>query len=150
MRIKKLLGFHKFLVLIIITSCRFNSESINQEEDRQEAEVITARLYENIKAKNYEATWELYSKDFFKVASKEQLTKIYIKTHQKLGNLKEINLATWKTRRVEGSNPFAEYSFIYKNKYDKYDATETIRLIQEGNKSIRIVFYNIISDGFME
>src|SRR5688500_16435134 len=145
-----LLRLYQFLLFMLLTSCRVNSEYINREEDKRDAEAISSKLYEYIKAKDYESTWKLFSKDFLEVLNMQKLYEIYVTTSEKLGDLKDVNLETWETRRIEGSNPFAEYTLVYKNKYDKYDATETIKLRREKDEEIRIVSYNIISNGFME
>jgi hypothetical protein len=62
---------------------------------------------------------------------------------------KELEIETWGTRRVEGTKPLGDYAFMYKNTYDNFSASETIRLIREQDGQIRIVFYNVASDGFL-
>lgn len=97
------------LVLMILTSCHFNSQYINREEDKVAAEKVTSKLFEACKKQNYESTLKFYSDKFFEVTNGEKIIDIYTATHEKLGNLLEINLELWETRRVEGSNPSADY-----------------------------------------
>ena len=70
-------------------------------------------------------------------------------TSEKLGVLEATEILTWETRRVEGSNPVADYAFVYKSTYENFPAKETIRLTREEDGQIRIISYNIISDGFL-
>ncbi len=86
---------------------------------------------------------------FFNVTNRDGLETIFKKTAETLGNYKYKKLIDWKTNRVEGSNAGADYLLIYEVTYDKYKAQETIRLIKEGS-SIRIIGYNINSDGFLK
>lgn len=138
------------LFMITMTACHFNSQYLNREEDKKEAEKITNELYQLLKEKNYDATTKLFSKKFFEVTDKEKLFKIFGMTIEKLGKLKVIEIEKWETRRVEGSNPLAEYAFVYKNTYSNFPARETIKLIREEDGKIRIIAYNINSDGFIE
>ena len=102
-----------------------------------------------MKVKDYEATTKLFSKKFFEVTDKEKLFKMFTMTTEKLGDLQATEIETWETRRIEGSNPSANYAFVYKNLYDKFPAKETIRLLREEDGQIRIISYNINSDGFL-
>lgn len=137
------------LLVVTMTSCHFNSQYINREEDKKDAEKVTSQLYELLRAKDYESTTKLFSKKFLEVTDKEKLFRIFVITNEKLGDLKTTEIETWETRRVEGTNPSAGYAFIYKNTYDSFPAKETIRLMREEDGQIRIISYNINSDGFI-
>lgn len=145
----KTLTFGTILLFVTMTSCHVNSQYINRDEDKKEGELVTNKLYELLKAKDYEATTKLFSKKFFEVTDKEKLFKMFTMTAEKLGDLQTIEIETWETRRIEGSNPSANYGFVYKNTYDKFPAKETIRLVREEDGQIRIISYNINSDGFL-
>jgi hypothetical protein len=137
------------LLLVTMTSCHFNSQYVNREEDKKEGEMVTSKLSELLKAKDYEATKTLFSEKFFEVTDKEKLFKIFTMTTENLGDLQTTEIEAWETRRVEGSDPSANYAFVYKNTYDKFPAKETIRLMREEDGQIRIISYNINSDGLM-
>ena len=150
MRTLKPFGILGLLIIMCLSNCSFNSQYINREEDKKDAERITTQLYDFLKDQNYKETLEFFSDKFFEVTDQEQLIKIYTKTREKLGDLKEIKIEQWETRRIEGTNPSASYMLIYVNQYEKYEAKETIQLIREDDSEIKIVAYNINSMGFME
>lgn len=136
-------------ILLTMTACHFNSQYRNREEDKQDAEKITNQLFEQLKANDYEAANKLFSKKFFSVTDKETLFKIFSMTSEKLGPLKETEILKWETNRLEGSNPKAEYAFIYKCAFEKFPAKVTIRLIREEDGKIRIISYHVDSVGFL-
>jgi hypothetical protein len=135
--------------VMIFSGCHFNSQYINSEGDRQDAEKVTARLYELIKSKNYEEATGLFSNKFFEVSSKQKLIEFFTATNKKLGDLVSTKIETWQTRRVEGSNPSADYLLLYKNKYDKFESKENITLTRDPDGKIRITGYHVNSDGFL-
>ena len=135
--------------ILTLASCHFNSQYINREEDKKDGEKITTKLFDLLKAKNYNETTDLFSKRFFEVSSKEKLFEIFAATSDKLGELQDTKIESWETKRVEGSNPSANYLFVYKNKYEKFESKETITLTRDTDGKIRIVGYNINSDGFL-
>lgn len=137
------------LTLSIMTSCHYNSQYLNREEDKNEAEQVTNKLYDFLKSKNYEGTNDLFSKKFFEVTDKEKLLKIYAMTNEKLGDLITTEVESWETKVVKGSNPSSNYVLVYKNKYERFEARETITLTKEEDGQIRILGYNINSDGFI-
>ena len=138
------------LTILTLTSCHFNSTFINREEDKKDAQKVTAELYELLKSNNYEATVPLFSKKFLEVTNKEKLFEIFSFTKEKIGDLQDTTIEAWETNRVEGSNPSALYSFTYNNKYDKFNAKETVNLLREADGKIRIFRYAINSDGFFK
>jgi hypothetical protein len=137
------------LILVTLTGCHVNSQYINRDEDKKEAEQVTNKLYDLLRTKDYEATTELFSKRFFEVTDKEKLFRIFNATSEKLGELKTTEIETWETKRIEGTNPSANYVLIYKNKYEKFDSKETIQLSKDEDGKIRIIGYFINSDGFI-
>ena len=138
------------LAVFVLSSCNFNSQYINREEDKKAAEEITNQFYEFIQNQDFNKSLDLFSNKFWEATPKEQMIQILSATREKLGDLEEINLLEWETRRVEGSNPSANYMLIFKNQYEKYEAIETIKLMKEDNNMIKIVAYNIESMGFAE
>jgi len=137
------------LTMLILTSCHYNNQYLNREEDKKEAEQVTNKLYDLLKAKDYEGTTSLFSKKFFEVTDKEKLLRLYSTTNEKLGDLTDTEVEIWETRVVEGSNPISNYTFVYKNKYTNFVAKETINLTKDEDGQLRIVGYNINSDGFL-
>lgn len=138
------------IVALLVNGCSFNSTFTNNIEDRKDAEKVTNKLYELIKKKDYEATTVLFSKRFFDASNKKKLFEIFNATNVKLGSLKKTEIEQWETQRVEGTNPSANYALQYNNHYTNYEATEIIRLTREKDGSIKIISYNINSDGFFK
>jgi len=138
------------LVLLIFSSCNFNSTYLNREEDKNEAKKTADKYYDFIKAKNYEATYKLFDEEFWKVTPKEKLKEIFTATQSKLGDLDTVTLDHWETKVVKGTDPSSEYVLYYLNKYQKYTAKETLRLIKNENDKIQIVAFNINSEGFIK
>ena len=143
------ISFFLGVVILVLTSCHFNSWVIDSEEDKRDAEKTTNKLFDLLKKKRYEETTTLFSKNFFEYTSKEKLVKLFSVTNKKLGQLEEIKLNSWETRVVKGSDPSANYVLIYRNRYEKFQATETLQLIKEKDGNIRIMRYRITSDGFL-
>jgi len=137
-------------ILLLLNSCNFNSTYLNREEDKNDAEKIANQYYNFIKAKNYEATYGLFNNEFWKVTSKEKLKELFIATQNKLGGLDTITLDHWETKIVKGTNPSSEYVLYYLNKYQKYTAKETLRLIKNESDKIQIIAFNVNSEGFMK
>lgn len=140
------------IAMFLITwlgACNFNSTYLNRESDKNDAQRVTEQYYSLLKSKNYEATYGLFSNEFWKVTSKEQLKKLYIATQTKLGDLKNTNLDHWETKVVAGTNPGADYIMYYANKYQKYKAEETLRLVKDTDGKIRIIAFHINSEGFL-
>jgi len=148
MRNSKLLA-SAFFLIILFASCNFSRTYINREEDKQEAVQVVDQFYDKLAKGNYDAVDALFSSEFWKVTSKEKLHNLLIKKKEKLGSLKSKVLAKWETKKIEGSNSSANYALLYDNKYDKFEAKETFRLVLEQNQ-IRIIAFNINSDAFLQ
>ena len=126
------------IAALLVSGCSFNSTFTNNIEDRKDAEKVTNKLY------------ELFSKSFFDANNKEKLFEIFNATNVKLGSLEKTEIGQWETQRVEGTDPSANYALQYNNQYTNYQATETIRLTREKDGEIKIISYNINSDGFFK
>lgn len=149
---KKPAGFLMLVAILLIStlsSCQFNRTFTNREEDKKEAEQVTSKFYELLKSKKYEETTALFSEKFFEVSDKEKLFQIYKITEEKLGALQEVAIGDWQTKVVIGTNPSSTYVLVYKNKYEKFESKETIRLTKETDGKIRILGYTINSDAFI-
>jgi hypothetical protein len=134
---------------LLFTACHFNSQFVNRNEDIQEAEKVTDKFYELKKVKKFKETTDLFSNDFYNVTDTSKLIKILTMTTEKLGNLMEVKIDQSNSVIISGTDPSSKYNFIYKNKYEKFEATETITLIKESDGKIKIIGYNINSDGFL-
>ncbi len=141
------------LILIVISiSCHFNinNQFINRQEDKDDGEKVTSQFFELIMKKHYHETEKLFSLQFLKITPWKKMENIFLSVSKTLGNLKTAEIGKWETRRVEGSNPSAEYNFTYRTHYEKFDAVETFRLVREDDGVIKILAYNISSDGFRQ
>lgn len=144
----KNLKYVLILSIFLSTSCTYNRQYINNINDKKDAIAVTNRFYDYIKSQEFDSTTELFSPLFFDYTNKPQLKKILHKTHEELGSLISTNIIHWETRRKIGTNPLSEYFLIFENKYENYIATEKIRLIREQDSIIRIVSYQVNSEGF--
>jgi hypothetical protein len=136
------------LLVVVAGGCVFSTTYSNRAQDKQEAEKVNNLLFDDLKSKNYDAAYKLFSKDFFAATNKEKLSNIFTFTQDKLGNLKTAEVSQWETRIITGTNPSADYQFVYKNRYQKYPAEVTIRLTKETGGKLKIIGYHISSDGF--
>lgn len=144
---KTLLAFGLIFTLCLI-SCNFNATNVNDESDKIDAEKVTEELYSYIKKKDFTRAEKLFSDQFYAVTSKAGLHDIFQKTNKTLGNYEERELLDWKTSIIVGTNSKSEYFFVYEVKYQKFKAKETIVMFKEDDGVIRIVSYNVSSDGF--
>ena len=147
MRIYKSYALVASLLFLILSACTFNRTYLNKEDDKNDAMQVIGKFYYYLGAKDYNQVFGLFGKQFYKVASKNDLKKIFALTGNKLGDLKDTNIGEWETKRIEGTDASAEYELRYNNTYSKYEASETFRLIKEDDGKIKIVYYNIQSAG---
>jgi len=146
----KPLSLFGILFILITSGCTFSSTYLDREQDKKDATEVIGEFYYYKQTNDSSKIYALFSSKFYTVTSKEKLNEIFTATQNKLGTLKDTNLGQWQTKIVEGTNPSAEYALQYKNVYEKYTATETFRLMKDNDGKIRIVGYNISSDGFFK
>jgi len=141
--------FLSVYTVLILVSCHFNGVYVNRAEDKIDAEKVTTKLFDLLEEKKYNETTDLFSSKFFEVCNKEKLYEMFAATSNVLGELQTTKIESWETNRVEGSNPSANYLLVYKNKRKKFESIETITLTRETDGKIRIIGYNVNSDGFL-
>ena len=146
----KTLSLAAILLTLIIGGCTFTSTRLNREEDKLDAQKVTNKFFDIVKTGNYAAAHDLFSDKFWKVTSPAHMNDIFTATQKKLGDIVNINLSDWETRVVSGTDPVAEYKLVYKNHHQKFDSVETFGLMKEDDGKIRILSYNINSDGFFK
>jgi hypothetical protein len=139
------------LISILFISCTFkvNSKRQNSEEDKNDAEFVTSLFYTHLENKEYLKTHAFFSPKFFEVTSASELDSIFIKCDEKLGEIKNKNLANWETNIVIGTNSSSHYLLVYNVTREKYNSVETIRLTKESDK-IKILSYYVQSDGYVK
>ncbi len=137
------------LLVLFFTACSLNATYNNREDDKAEAEQVTAKLFLDLQTKNYAAADTLFSKDFYKITSKDKLNEVFKVTQEKLGDLGDTNLTDWKTRVVSGADASADYAFFFGNTYKKAIGQVAIRLHKDPDNKIRIVYYTVKSDAFV-
>jgi hypothetical protein len=142
--------FYCLLIIIpIISACHFNSQYINRDQDKNDAEKITNLFYNDVKNGTIsDKTFELFSSKFWKSTDEEEFASFLINIQKELGILIEVKLDNWNTKVVEGTDPIYSYELTYLNTYEKCTAQETITLERE-NGVIKIVRYDISSNGFI-
>lgn len=106
-------------------------------------------MYEQIKNRKFKEPNSLVSNAFLSVSGEDGLLNILVKKQKILGDFKSSRIVEWKTHRIEGSNPSNLYHFVYEVEYENYTAKETIDLVKE-EKEVKILAYNINSDGFLK
>src|SRR5579864_7852670 len=99
------------LLVVFASGCVFSSTYLNRDQDKQDAEKINNQLFDDLKSKNYNAAYKLFSKDFFVATNKKKLSNIFTFTQDKLGDLKSAEISQWETRVIAGTNPSADYQF---------------------------------------
>lgn len=145
---KKKLNLIIGFLLILITSCQFNSFNNNSNKDKEDAERVTGQVYALIRLDDYAKTYELFSPKFLQGWDTTQLVDLLRKFDNKLGKVDSIHLDTWNTKVVEGSNPQSDYLLVYTVKRDKFMSKETFGLTKE-NGVIKIYGYKVESEGFL-
>jgi len=137
------------ICLFFSIGCHFNSTYDNLEKDRKSAEVITNKFYSLLKDRNYTATYQLFSEQFFAATDTQKLNNIYEVTYEKLGPIDSISLEKWQTQDIRGTDSRTDYAFLYKVKHKNYNSEESIVLTKE-NGAIKIIGYHVNSDGFFQ
>jgi len=140
-----------FVVLALaalIIACTFTTTRTNRDEDRDAAEKVTNKLFEDLKNKNYDAAYSLFSDSVWVNTPKEKLKELFVYSDNKLGAMQKDSLADWKSRIVGGTTNSADYQLIYKNHYEKGTAEVNIVLTGEKGK-IKILGYHINSEQFL-
>lgn len=132
--------------MLFLISCNLNTVYTNDLSDKAEAEEIAEQLYNHLEKGNLQEAQNLFSDKFFNVTPPDSLNSMFLRI-KNLGKYKNRTLKDWKTLRVAGSKPKAEYMLLYNVNYTSYSAQETLRMEKEGKK-IMIVGYQVYSDGF--
>jgi len=145
----KLLIISGSIILLTVVCCTFKSTYVNEDSQREKAEKIADSLYSHINKQQYEKCERLFSDKFFEVTGKNGLRDIFLKTRKSLGEYNSKKLIDWKTTRIEDTDSHIDYLLIYNVRYEKYEAMETIRLLNEDN-TIKIIAYNVDSEGFLK
>ena len=137
------------LVIIACSGCQFTQS--NSFNDRETAEKIANRFYDEISKKDYFAADTLFAKEFLIRTPTDSINMIFTRTNEILGDFKSNKLKDWSTRSVSGSINQTEYLLTYDVEYSKYKAVETFRMIKSSDSEIpRILYYNVASDGFLK
>lgn len=135
------------LILLTIVSCTYTRQ--NQERDRKEAEVVANEYFQNILVGQEDKNISLYSTEFLKAVPKEKIKEQNTFIKEKFGTLQSFELTQWETFIAEGSQNKSEYLLVYKTEYERYPATETLKLEKDEKGKIKIVYYNINSEGLL-
>lgn len=135
-----------FVFVINFCSCNFTSTYHNRPSDKSEAEIVSNQLYDYLAKDQYSDAQFLFSEKFFEITSKDSLRKMFLDI-KKLGKYHERSLVNWETLVMQDSSSKSEYVLFYDVVYEYFPAQEMIRLEKE-NDSIKIVAYQVKSDGF--
>lgn len=139
------------LIFFLIISCKndFYVQRKNNDSDKREGEKITGVYFDNVFLGKPKENLKLFSNEFFKEFSKEDLLKQSQFIDEKLGKITSKEIQTWETSIVTGTNPKSEYLFVYNVEREKFNSIETFYLMKEPNDSIKIYSYKIDSKGFL-
>ena len=141
-----------FLILlmpILLISCHLSNKHINRESDKQDAEKITAELFEFLKQSDFDNASDLFSDRFFEVTTKAELLVIFEGTSKKLGTLNKTELTDWNTTISEGAIDAGIYNLLYNADFEIDKAAINISLEKSENGNIKIIGYTIKSNAFM-
>lgn len=127
---------------MLLFSCNINGVYENRESDKKEGEEVTSSFYTYLNAKEYEKTYSLFTKKFFTITDTLKLTNLYRQIDSACGKVQSKGLLQWKTSIVKGSNPSAEYIFLYEVTREKCKSRETISL-KKDDQNIRIASYDV-------
>lgn len=140
------------LFILIICSCKndFRIEKKNSNSDKRDAEKVMDVYFDNLLLDKQNDNLLLFSKEFFKVSSKEKMIEENEFIQNKLGKVLGKELKHWETSVVSGTNPKSEYLLVYNINREKYNSSETFYLIKEKSDSIKIYSYKIESEGLLK
>lgn len=137
------------LVVLACSGCQFTQS--NSFDDRDAAEKIANRFYDEISKKDYFAADTLFAREFLITTPTDSINKLFTRTNEILGEFKSNKLKDWSTRSVSGSINQTEYLLTYDVEYSKYKAVETFRMIKASDSETpRILHYHVASDGFFK
>ncbi len=127
----------------LFAACTFTTSLDNRESDRDEAEKITNKFYEDLKANNYDVLDTLFSQEFFQASPKDSLLKFLNSMHKALGDITADSVIDWKTKITRGTVDSSDYRFLYAVKRTKHNSKETLRLVKVPSGKIKIVYYHV-------
>jgi hypothetical protein len=137
------------LMLVLFTSCNFSSTYLNREEDKNDAEKVSTKLYTFLENKDYKQLHKLISKRFWETTNPAKLDEFLQAVNNRLGMVKHKNLDHWETKVIIGSKPSSTYVLYYLVQREKFVAQETVTLTKE-NDEIKILGYNVNSEGLFK
>lgn len=139
------------IAMIFVFSCKneFTVQRKNNQSDKREAEKVMDKYFDNLLLDKENENLVLYSEEFFKKGTKEQMAEQEKLIKNKLGKVLGKELKHWETSVVSGTSPKSEYAFIYEIQREKHSSLETFYLIKEESDSIKIHTHNIESEGLL-
>jgi hypothetical protein len=147
---------YRLLLLIIcctalmLVACNFNTHWNNREEDKAEAEQVMNAFYALQQSDRFRETIPFYSDRFLEVTDTAWILNIYKSRDENLGPMESKELAACQTLIIKGSKPSSQYLLVYTVRHQKFDAREEFRLEKEADGQIRIMAYNLQSDGLLQ
>lgn len=134
------------LLLILLGGCiKVTTRTTTRSEDPADLKQATNTVegfYAALINKNYDQTYTFFGKPFYKVASKEILSKDYEKVAAEFGPAKKVALISSHTKTIKGSKNSAEYVLIYAVRRSISDTYETFTMDLEGN-AVKIINYDV-------
>lgn len=142
-------SLYLFSLLLIASSCNFNSTYLNREEDKKDAEKVADQFYTFVEKNDLKNLSHLLSNQFKAVTNAQKLNDYLTGTANKLGEIESKKLDHWETKVIRGSNASARYVLYYIVERAKFQAKETVTLTAE-NDQIKILGYNVNSEGLLK
>lgn len=105
------------------------------------SEPEVAKFHQLLKKKQFEAMYEMGSKEFRSASPKEKVTALFAAIDRKLGSLDKSKLVNWS---VKTYNLDTTVVLVYDDKFQEGDATETFTFHVSDGKA-ELVGYNISS-----
>jgi hypothetical protein len=96
---------------------------------KPEAEALVTRYFNALKSGAFQDAVPLFSEEFYKGLSKEELVKSLEKTRGKFGTLEKFELASFRVD-VNSSRGGTIVILVYQVKYSRYEAQETFVVLK--------------------
>lgn len=142
--------------LLLAMVCILGLASCNPLEQPRVAVSVAEQYYETVKAKDFAKSLDYYSPDFFNALkiSPEEWQGTLAKLQDKLGELQDYNLVSWKTSTFVGTGAQSGtyYNLDYNVTYSDYVAKEILTLFKPqgaADGDIRIAGHVITSPGLL-
>ena len=126
--------FAYLFIVSFASSCNVNASYENRENDKKDGEKVTEEFYKFMSKNDFAGTYPLYSDEFFTKIDTATSIAYYSQIDSNCGVVVDYKLVDWKTSIIKGTNPMAEYYYVYEVNRERCKTYETFLLKKEGDK----------------